>query len=176
MKPILLIGALIVAIAASAIPSHAATAKTEETAFNANEFSLSLYGNAEINTAARVKEAVSVGAGVGADYFFTKGFGFGVRAQLSDYSHSVIDQSSARLIARAPLWDSIAPYGYCEGGFNFETDRVFAGAGGGIELRLKKWINSDVATFAELGLRTDTRGYATGEAFAGLKIPLSFKK
>ena len=138
-----------------------------ESAFRAEEFSLSLYGTGAIATDARAKEAVSVGTGIGADYFFTKGFGIGARAELSDFSHSVIDRTSGRLIARAPLWDAVAPYGYVEGGFNFEQDRLFAGAGGGVEWR----INKHVGTFAELGLETTTRGEATGRAAAGIRLP-----
>lgn len=140
----------------------------EPAAFNANEFSLSLYGTGAIATEARAKEAISVGTGIGADYFLTKGFGIGARAELSDFSHSVIDRTSGRLTARAPLWDAVAPYGYVEGGFNFEQDRLFAGAGGGVEWR----INKHVGTFAELGLETTTRGAATGRAVWGIRLPL----
>lgn len=143
------------------MPAHA------ESAFRAEEFSLSLYGTGAIATEAREKEAISVGTGIGADYFITKGFGIGARAELSDFSHSVIDRTSGRLTARAPLWDAVAPYGYVEGGFNFEQDRLFAGAGGGVEWR----INKHVGTFAELGLETTTRGEATGRAAAGIRLP-----
>ena len=138
-----------------------------ESAFRAEEFSLSLYGTGAIATEAREKEAISVGTGIGADYFLTKGFGIGARAELSDFSHSVIDRTSGRLTARAPLWDAVAPYGYVEGGFNFEQDRLFAGAGGGVEWR----INKHVGTFAELGLETTTRGEATGRAAVGIRLP-----
>lgn len=155
----LLICALLVIQAV--MPAHA------ESAFRAEEFSLSLYGTGAIATEARAKEAISVGTGIGADYFFTKGFGIGARAELSDFSHSVIDRTSGRLTARAPLWDAVAPYGYVEGGFNFEQDRLFAGAGGGVEWR----INKHVGTFAELGLETTTRGEATGRAAAGIRLP-----
>lgn len=155
----LLICALLVIQAV--MPAHA------ESAFRAEEFSLSLYGTGAIATEARAKEAISVGTGIGADYFITKGFGIGARAELSDFSHSVIDRTSGRLTARAPLWDTVAPYGYVEGGFNFEQDRLFAGAGGGVEWR----INKHVGTFAELGLETTTRGEATGRAAAGIRLP-----
>jgi len=138
-----------------------------ESAFRAEEFSLSLYGTGAIATEARAKEAISVGTGIGADYFLTRGFGIGARAELSDFSHSVIDRTSGRLTARAPLWDAVAPYGYVEGGFDFERDRIFAGAGGGVEWR----INKHVGTFAELGLETTTRGEATGRAAAGIRLP-----
>ena len=139
----------------------------EPHAFNAKEFSLSLYGTGAIETDARAKEAVQVGTGIGADYFITRGFGVGARAELSDFSHSVVDRSSGRLTARAPLWDAVAPYGYVEGGFDFERDRLFAGAGGGVEARFTK----RVGAFAELGLETTTRGEATGRAAAGIRLP-----
>ena len=143
----------------------------EAKAFNAKEFSLSLYGTAAINAGARVKEAVSVGTGLGADYFITRGFGVGVRSELSGFTHSVVDRSSARLIARAPLWDTVAPYGYAEGGFDFERNRLFAGSGGGIEWRLKSLIKRDVCVFGEAGLETTTRGDATGRCAAGVRLP-----
>lgn len=139
----------------------------EPQAFNAKEFSLSLYGTGAIETDARAKEAIQVGTGIGADYFLTRGFGIGARAELSDFSHSVVDRSSGRLTARAPLWDTVAPYGYVEGGFDFERDRLFAGAGGGVEARFTK----RVGAFAELGLETTTRGEATGRAAAGIRLP-----
>lgn len=156
----LLICALLVIQAV--MPAHA------ETAFRAEEFSLSLYGTGAIATEAREKEAISVGTGIGADYFITKGFGIGARADLSDFSHSVIDRTSGRLTARAPLWDAVAPYGYVDGGFDFERDRWLAGTGGGIEARF----NKRVGAFAELGLEVNTRGKATGRAAAGVRIPL----
>ena len=140
----------------------------EPAAFNANEFSLSLYGTGAIATDAREKEAISVGTGIGADYFLTKGFGIGARAELSDFSHSVIDRTSGRLTARAPLWDAVAPYGYVDGGFDFERDRWLAGTGGGIEARF----NKHVGAFAELGLEVNTRGKATGRTAVGLRLPL----
>lgn len=140
-------------------------------AFRAGEFSLSLYGTAAINTGARVKEAVSVGTGIGGDYFITRGFGVGIRSELSGFTHSVVDRSSARLIARAPIWDAVAPYGYTEGGFDFERNRVVVGAGGGIEWRLKNLVHRDVAVFGEAGLETTTRGEAVGRCAAGVRIP-----
>jgi hypothetical protein len=143
----------------------------EVQAFNAKEFSLSLYGTGAINTEARVKEAISVGVGVGADYFITRGFGFGVRSELSGFTHSVFDRSAGRVIARAPLWDAVAPYGYCEGGFDFERNRLFAGAGGGVEVRAQKYIKVPANVFAEAGLETTTRGEATGRIATGLRFP-----
>lgn len=140
----------------------------EPQAFNAKEFSLKLYGTGAIETDARAKEAIVVGTGIGADYFVTRGLGFGARAELTDFSHSVLDRSTARVIARAPLWDAVAPYGYVEGGFNFEQDRWLAGAGGGVEVRLKKL---PVGVFGEAGLETTTRGEASGRVATGLNIP-----
>lgn len=142
-----------------------------EQAFKAGEFSLSLYGTGAINTAARTKEAISVGAGIGGDYFVTRGFGVGVRSELTGFTHSVVDRSSGRLIARAPLWDAVAPYGYVEGGFDFERDRLFAGAGGGIEARLDHIIKTKLAAFGEAGLETTTRGAATGRIAVGVRHP-----
>ena len=114
MKLIRTILLLLAAVAIVKTYAHAAECK-------ANEFSLKLYGTGSIETDARAKEAISVGTGIGADYFFTKGFGIGARGELSDFSHSVVDRGTARIIARAPLWDTVAPYGYVEGGYNLDA-------------------------------------------------------
>lgn len=157
----------VVALLLLATVTASASEAPPEQLFRADELSISLYGTGAIGTADRVKEVVSVGTGLGADYYVTRGFGFGLRAEASDFTHSVVDRSSGRVLVRAPLWDRVAPYGYAEGGFDFERDHVFAGCGGGIEFRL----NKNVGTFAELGLETTTRGEATGRAAAGIRFP-----
>lgn len=138
--------------------------------FRSGEFDLSIGGVASIGTAQREKEAVVVGTQLGADYFVTRNLGLGARAELNDFTHSVIDRASGRLTVRAPLWDRVSPYGYAEGGYQFERERVFAGAGGGVEFRFTK----GAGVYAELGLETDTRGVATGRGAAGVRIPLPF--
>ena len=156
----------LIALAIIKVTVRAESAPPAEQLFKAHEIQLSLYGTGTIATDAREKEAVSIGTGIGADYFITRGLGFGARAETSDASSSFIDRSSGRVIARAPLWDRVAPYGYVEGGYDFEEDRVFAGSGGGVEFRFTK----GVGVFGELGLETTTRGGATGRAAAGLRL------
>lgn len=135
--------------------------------FRSGEFDISIGGTASIGTAQREAEAVVIGTQFGADYFVTKNLGLGARAELNDFGHSVIDRANGRVTLRAPLWDRVAPYAYAEGGYQFERERIFAGAGGGAELRFTK----SVGAYAELGLETDTRGAGTGRAAAGIKLP-----
>lgn len=135
--------------------------------FRSGEFDVSIGGTASIGTAQREAEAVVVGTQVGADYFVTKNLGLGARAELNDFSHSVVDRASGRATVRAPLWDRVAPYGYAEGGYQFEKERIFAGAGGGVEFRFTK----GAGVYGELGLETDTRGVGTGRAAAGVRLP-----
>lgn len=149
---------------AAFLKTHAATPPDQ--LFAAHEFDLTLGGTASIGTAQREKEAVVIGTVIGGDYFLTRSLGLGARAELTDFTHSVIDRGSGRITLRAPVWDRVAPYGYLDGGYNFERDRVFAGAGGGLEFRFTK----AGGVFGEAGLETDTRGNGTGRAAAGLRV------
>lgn len=141
------------------------TAKTEEH-FGAGEFDLSLYGAGVIANESRSKDDVRYSGGIGATYWVTKGFGIGGLAELSDFKHSVIDLGMGRLSVRAPLWDTVAPYGFVDGGFHFEHNRWHVDAGGGLELRIAQgW-----GVFGEAGLGTTTRGEGYGLARAGIRL------
>jgi hypothetical protein len=134
--------------------------------FKAGEFNLDLYGTASIANEARNKEAVSTGLGSGLTYWATKNLGFGVRAEANEFTHSVVDYGAARISVRAPLWDTVAPYGYAEGGYNFEADHWHSGAGGGLDIRLSKgW-----GVFGEAGLDVTTRGAGSAKCAAGIRL------
>lgn len=138
----------------------------EEKFFNAKEFSLDLYGTASQCNADRNPHNVIFGAGGAANYFVTRGLGFGVRAESDNAGHSFFDRVSGRILLRAPLWDRIAPYGYLDGGFDFENDIWGAGAGGGLEYRFTRHLG----IFGEAGLGVDTEGAGRMRGTAGLRI------
>jgi hypothetical protein len=84
----------------------------------------------------------------------------------------VVDEIDVRLIARAPLWDRVAPYGYVEGTYNtlgtdFDDGAWGAGAGGGLDFALAKHLH----LFGEAGLRVDTKGKGQFIGAAGIKLP-----
>lgn len=134
--------------------------------FRAGDFDLSLYGKGSIDIRSRSKQDLDYGGGIGGTYWLTRGLGLGGLAELGDFNHSVIDQASGRITVRAPLWDTIAPYGFADGGYDFERERWLVEAGGGGELRFAAgW-----GLFLEAGLGTSTRGEAYGVARAGVRL------
>jgi hypothetical protein len=115
---------------------------------------------------------VDIGGGAGLTYFFTRGFGAGVRAVSWNTTGHAVDELDARLIVRAPLWDRVAPYGYVEGTYNctrtdFDDGAWGAGAGGGLDFALAKHLH----LFGEAGLRVDTKGKGQFIGAAGIKLP-----
>lgn len=169
-----------------AILALAVTNIQAESAFDAKEFNLSFYGTGSVAqkngskatkpdketrapsaSTSYSKTDVDLGLGIAGDYFITKGLGIGARAESENAGHSFFDRTLGRVTLRAPLWDAIAPYGYCEGGFQFEDNRWLAGAGGGVELRL---FNKSWGAFAEAGLETTTRTEASGRGAVGVRL------
>lgn len=123
-------------------------------------------------TAKDLTGEVDYGGGLGANYFFTRGFGAGVRVIAWDTTDRFVDEIDARLIARAPLWDRVAPYGYVEGTYNvrrglFRDGAWGAGAGGGLEIAL----SPHFALKAEAGLRVGTDGVGAFVGTAGISVP-----
>jgi len=169
-------------------PNKVVTKKQNESAFSAGEFTLSLYGTGEVSqksgtktssgnedpksrtpgstTRSYSKSDVDLGLGIAGDYYITKGLAIGGRAESGNADHSFFDKALGRGTFRAPLWDKVAPYGYVEGGYQFERERWLAGAGGGIELRL----NKEWGAFVEAGLQTTTRSEAFGVGSAGVRF------
>lgn len=120
-------------------------------------------------TAADLNGDVDFGAGLGLNYFFTRGFGIGGRVTAWDNDYSVVDETSARVIARAPLWDRVSPFGYAEGFYNsthtrYEDGTFGAGSGAGLELAVSR----NISFKAEAGLRVLTNGKAAAIGTAGL--------
>jgi hypothetical protein len=136
--------------------------------FEAGDFDLSLYGKGTLHASARSEDDIEFSGGIGGTYWLTRGLGIGGVAELADFRHSVFDQASGRVTVRAPLWDTIAPYGFGEGGYDFERERVTVATGGGIEFRFAQgW-----GVFGEAGLGLTTRGEGYGLARAGIRLIL----
>lgn len=104
--------------------------------------------------------------GVGLDYFITRGFGLGVRAQIDDFQGSAIDRIGPRATVRAPLWDRLAPYGYTEGTYDLNADRWHIGTGAGLELRFAR----NLGAFGEAGVELDLDGRSTLRTSVGLRL------
>lgn len=139
--------------------------------FLAGEWNLELGGTARIDNEQRTSDAVDLGAGIAANYWLTRGFGFGVRGEIESLNHSTFDRAIARLQARAPLWDTVAPYGYIEGGFDFERNEWGAGAGGGVEWRPKAVLKGRIGLFGEAGLEASQTGVGRMRGAAGIRYP-----
>lgn len=134
--------------------------------FNAGDFDLSLFGQGNIDVRSRSKEDVGYSGGLGGTYWVTRGLGLGGVAALGDFRHSVVDRASGRVSVRAPLWDAIAPYGFADGGYDFEGERWRIETGGGLEVRVAQgW-----GFFVEAGLGTTTRGESFGVGRAGVRL------
>jgi hypothetical protein len=150
--------------------SSGAEAPPAPSHFLAGEWNLDLYGTARLANESRSKDDLVFGGGLGANYWITRGFGFGVRGETDNlvggFEHSVFDRALGRVLVRAPLWDRIAPYGYVEGGYQFERNRWVAGTGGGLDFRLAKgW-----GLFGEAGLQVDPEGHGSMRANTGVRL------
>lgn len=134
--------------------------------FLAGEWNLDLYGTGTIANESRSADDLSFGGGLGANYWITRGLGFGLVGEADGFQHSVFDRSLGRVLVRAPLWDRIAPYGYAEGGYDFERQNAIAGAGGGLEFRLTKgW-----GLFGEAGLGITGEGQGSMKGKVGVRL------
>jgi len=132
-------------------PTSAQEASAALKNFRAHEVQIDAYAS---STRADILGAPTYGAGVGVNYFLTRGLGAGLRATTYNTQDAAVDDGELRLIFRAPLWDRIAPYAFVTGFHNFDENSWGAGAGGGLEVRL--WRAFGV--FGEAGLRTTIPG------------------
>lgn len=168
MKTILLT-LMAAAITASAADNIVPSPSAE--LFKAGEFNLELGGTATIRNEARSKDDVNIGGSIGANYWITRGFGLGIRGEAEDTAHSLFDRAIVRVSVRAPLWDTVAPYGYLDGGYGFEVNRWQAGAGGGLEWRPHAVLKGRIGLYAEAGLNVDPKGNGWMRGGAGIRFP-----
>jgi len=143
----------------------------EESYYRSGEFNVDLFGTGNLKNEDRDPNNLRFGVGARGTYFLTRNFGVGVSAESESAKHSVVDLVQGRVTLRAPLqngFNSLSPYGFVQGGFLFERDRWQAGAGGGLEFRLNKYLG----TFGEAGPNVDTDG--VGRMIGAVGVRLSF--
>ncbi len=165
-----LILAITAALALAYLKTHAAEAPPAPTHFLAGEWNLDLYGTGTLANESRSKDDLVFGGGLGLNYWITRGLGFGIKGESDNlpqgFEHSVFDRALGRVLVRAPLWDRVAPYGYVEGGYQFERNGWVAGTGGGLDFRLAKgW-----ALFGEAGLQVDPDGHGAMKGNLGVRV------
>jgi len=112
--------------------------------YRTGEFSADGFGTASIGkytldhlSGARIYNHTRLGAGLGANYFFTRYVGLGAEAYSENGPGAWVDSASANLILRYPLGDSgFAPYALGGGGYRFDDVSAAFGQGGvGMEYR-----------------------------------------
>jgi len=143
--------------------------------YRAGEFSLDAFGTGSVMeptiarwSADRLQDESRLGAGLGLNYFFTRNVGIGADAYSEDTRHTFVESSSANLIVRFPIGESLfAPYIFGGAGYRFEdTEQWFGNGGAGIEFRFTHHIGMFVD--ARYILADKTRNYGVGRA--GLRI------
>jgi hypothetical protein len=143
--------------------------------YRAQEFSLDIFasgslGEQTINhiSGNRVEHNGRLGAGAGANYFFTRYIGVGGDAFTENTAHNFIDSASGNLIGRLPIADTgIAPYIFGGAGHQFdEVEQTFGQAGGGIEFRFAQHIGFFVDARYVFADRTENYGVGG----AGLRL------
>lgn len=145
--------------------------------FQAHETSLDLFGSVSVGqetindiSSRRVRDDGRLGAGVGANHFFTRELGVGLDAYTENTKHSFVDSASASLIYRFPFEAiGLAPYLFGGGGRQFDaTELWFGQAGAGLEFRFtQKW---GLFTDARYVLTDGTRNYGLGRLGVRLKF------
>lgn len=120
--------------------------------FRAEEFSAEVFGYGEM---INWRGQAQFGGGVGVSYFVTRGLGAGVRLEGQDFTGSLVDLIETRIYFRAPLWDTVAPYGFVAGTYRFPegciSEKWGAGAGGGLEFKFSRHFGAkaDIGLYAE---------------------------
>ena len=136
-------------LALAAIPARAEdnVVNQMDDTYRAGELSLDGFGTASFSeytinhlSAQRVNDDTKLGAGVGANYFFTRNFGVGAETYSQNDGGDFINNATANFLARLPLGESgFAPYALAGGGYRFqEVQTWLVQAGGGIEYRFCK--------------------------------------
>ena len=120
---------------------------TPDRLFNANEFSLDLFGTVSVNretinniSGDRIRHDARLGAGAGLTYYAMRYVGIGGDAYSENTDHNFVDDASGNLYLRLPL-DAIhlAPYIYGGRGRQLDpTYATFGQAGTGLDIRITR--------------------------------------
>jgi len=142
-----LLGAAVVTGSVAAWAQPAASETRSDRVFHAQELSVDLFGTISAGqetldniSGNRISQDGRLGAGAGANYFFTRHVGFGADAYTENTASSFVDNVSGNLIARLPL-DKVhlAPYIYGGAGRQFDPNITWFGqAGGGLDIRVTR--------------------------------------
>jgi len=136
-------------LALAALPVHGAdmVANQLDDTYRAGELSLDGFGTASMDkytlnhlSIQRVNDNTKLGAGVGANYFFTRNLGVGAEAYSQNDGGDFVNNVTGNILARLPLGESgFAPYALAGGGYRFQDVQTWLmQAGGGIEYRFCK--------------------------------------
>jgi len=129
---------------AIAVAQTNTTSLEDKPLFRANEASLDAFGTVSVGqqtinhiSGDRVRDNGRLGAGLGANYFFTRNIGLEGDAYTENAGHSFVDDASGSLVLRLPLEGiHLAPYIYGGGGRQFDPNEAWFGqAGVGLEVR-----------------------------------------
>lgn len=121
-----------------------AGASSASSLYRSHEFSVDLFGSGSIGqqtinniSGSRVSHDGRLGAGAGANYFFTRYFGIGGDAYTENTTHNFVDSTSGNVLLRLPLGESgFAPYVMGGGGYQFDSvEQGFGQGGAGLEYR-----------------------------------------
>jgi hypothetical protein len=143
--------------------------------YRAEELSIDAFGSGSIGkqtidhiSGDRIHQNGRAGAGLGANYFFTRNIGIGGDAYTENTAHDFVDSASGNLIARFPIADTgIAPYAFGGGGYQFDdVGEKFAQGGAGIEFRFCR--HTGFFVDARYVFADKTRDYGVGRA--GLRL------
>jgi hypothetical protein len=168
------LGATLPALAADSTNTNW-TGSATSTLYRPNEFSIDLFGTGSVGrqtinniSGNRISHDGRLGAGVGANYFFTRYFGIGGDAYTENTAGSFVDNTSGNLVARLPLGTSgLAPYIFGGGGYQFDqVQQGFGQGGAGLEYRFtEKW---GVFVDARYVIADKTADYGVGRV--GLRL------
>jgi hypothetical protein len=126
----------IATIAAAVMISFGAAAQ-EQNLFEAHEINLNLFGTYVD------QQEDHWGAGLGLQYFFSRGLGLGISTHWEDFSGSFFDNLNGEFYMRFPLGRiPVAPYVVGTGGYDWEENQWFGGGGVGAELRFAREIGA----------------------------------
>lgn len=134
--------------------------------FRAGEIQFETFG---VHSRPDLTGAPQWGVGIGMGYYITRGLGVSVRGvsyATDNWGGATVDEGDLRLNFRAPLWDRIAPYAYCQGVHNFDSNDWGAGAGGGLEFKF----NKNFGVFGETGINVTTEGKNDWTTSAGIRM------
>ncbi len=142
-----LLGAAIVTCSLAAWADSPTFETPKEEVFRAQELSFDIFGSVSAGqetldniSGNKISHDGRFGAGIGANYFFTRYFGIGADAYTENTDSSFVDSASANVIGRLPF-DAVhlAPYIYGGGGYQFDlTESWFGQAGAGVDIRVTK--------------------------------------